>query len=65
MNCLIRLALGKSTIFITHRLGAAKLADDRLVIDDGKVAQQGSHEALMKINGIYAQMFEKQRSWYN
>lgn len=60
-----KISAGKSTIFITHRLGAAKLADEILVIDDGKVAQQGSHEALMKINGIYAQMFEKQRSWYN
>jgi len=59
-----RISLGKSTIFITHRLGAARLADIILVIDDGKIAEQGSHEQLMAKNGTYAQMFEAQRSWY-
>lgn len=59
-----RISAGKSTIFITHRLGAAKLADEIIVIDDGKVAEQGNHSALMGKDGIYAKMFESQRSWY-
>ena len=54
----------KTTIFISHRLGSTKLADEILVIDDGKVAEQGSHEALMSLGGIYAQMYDSQRSWY-
>ncbi len=55
---------GKSTIFITHRLGAARLADEIIVIEEGKVKEKGRHEALLKEDGIYAQMFESQRSWY-
>lgn len=59
-----RISEGKSTIFITHRLGAAKLADEILVIEQGKIAERGSHEELMDLNGIYTEMFESQRSWY-
>lgn len=59
-----RISKGKSTIFITHRLGAAKLADQIIVIDDGQVKEQGTHDELLKLGGIYAEMFEAQRSWY-
>jgi len=59
-----RVSTGKSTIFITHRLGAAKLADEILVIDDGRVSEKGSHGELMNRDGMYAKMFESQRSWY-
>jgi ATP-binding cassette subfamily B protein len=55
---------GLSTIFITHRLGAARLADEIFVIADGRVAEQGSHENLITKAGIYAEMFEAQRGWY-
>jgi ATP-binding cassette subfamily B protein len=55
---------GKSTIFITHRLGAARLADEIFVIADGHVVEQGAHEALMGKKGVYAEMFEAQRGWY-
>jgi len=59
-----RISKGKTTIFITHRLGVAKIADEVFVIDDGKVIEIGNHEYLMKKGGVYAQMFENQRSWY-
>jgi ATP-binding cassette subfamily B protein len=55
---------GKSTVFITHRLGAARLADEILVIADGHVVEQGSHTELINIGGVYAEMFEAQRGWY-
>lgn len=55
----------KFTIFITHRLGAARMADEILVLHGGKVAERGSHEELLKSNGIYADMFGVQRSWYH
>ena len=55
---------GKSTIFITHRLGAARIADEIIVIDGGKVKEKGRHENLLEKGGVYAQMFESQRSWY-
>lgn len=59
-----RISKGKTTIFITHRLGAARLADQIIVVDKGKAAEIGSHEELMDRNGIYAKMFESQKSWY-
>ena len=59
-----RISKGKTTIFITHRLGAAKLADKIIVLDEGKVAQIGNHEDLVNKKGIYSNMFESQKSWY-
>lgn len=53
-----------TTIFITHRLGAARLADEIIVIDEGCVKEKGSHDELMKLSGIYKDMFDSQRSWY-
>lgn len=53
------------TIYITHRLGAAKIADEILVVADGYIVEKGSHKELMRLqNGIYHKMFESQKSWY-
>lgn len=54
----------KTTIFISHRLGSTKLADEILVIGDGKIVENGSHTHLMETNGLYASMYETQREWY-
>jgi len=59
-----KLMKGKTTVFISHRLGSTKLADEILVIDDGKIIERGSHDELMEANGHYAEMFEAQRGWY-
>ena len=55
---------GKTTIFISHRLGSTKLADEILVIDGGRVTERGAHDSLMEADGLYAEMFDSQRSWY-
>lgn len=60
-----RISRGKTTIFISHRLGSTKLADEIFVIDEGRVLEQGTHQELMALNGEYARMYESQRSWYN
>lgn len=54
----------KTTIFISHRLGFTKLADEIIVIDDGCVIEKGTHEELMNLGGQYASMYESQRGWY-
>jgi ATP-binding cassette subfamily B protein len=59
-----KLMAGKTTVFISHRLGSTKLADEILVIDGGRVAEHGSHDELITAAGLYAGMFEAQRSWY-
>jgi len=59
-----KLMQGKTTILISHRLGSAKLADEIFVFKDGALVEQGSHEELVLREGLYADMFEMQRSWY-
>ena len=59
-----KISRGGTTIFISHRLGSTKLADEIFVIDNGKVAESGSHDELMNIDGIYKNMYESQRGWY-
>lgn len=56
---------GKLTILITHRLGAARVADEILVLDNGKVIEQGNHKDLVEQNSVYKKMFDAQRGWYN
>ena len=55
---------GGTTIFISHRLGSTKLAQEIFVIGDGTIVEKGSHEKLMEENGVYAEMYDSQRSWY-
>ncbi|MCL1996674.1 MAG: ABC transporter ATP-binding protein/permease [Defluviitaleaceae bacterium] len=55
---------GKTTIFISHRLGSTKLADEIIVINNGGISERGSHDTLMEAGGIYAEMFDSQRRWY-
>ena len=55
---------GRTTIFISHRLGSTKLADTIYVIEDGKISEAGSHAELMKLGGSYRAMFEAQAAWY-
>jgi len=52
------------TIFISHRLGSTKLADEIIVISDGIAVEIGTFDELMAINGIYANMFTSQAEWY-
>ena len=53
-----------ATIFISHRLASAKMADVIYVMDSGQIIESGSHEELMEKGGLYAEMFESQRGWY-
>ncbi|GAA4066737.1 ABC transporter ATP-binding protein [Amphibacillus indicireducens] len=55
---------GKTTIFISHRLGSTKLANEILVIESGEITERGTHNKLIKMRGVYAKMFELQRRWY-
>ena len=59
-----KLMRGKTTVFISHRLGSTKLADEILVIGNGRIAERGTHGGLMAKRGQYAEMFEAQRGWY-
>lgn len=58
------LSVGKTMILVSHRLGSTSIADTILVLSDGRLVEQGSHQELMKKQGLYAEMYESQRSWY-
>ena len=55
-----KLAQGRTTLIIAHRLSTIRSATRILVIGDGRIQEQGSHEALMQLNGIYANLYNTQ-----
>lgn len=54
----------RTIVIISHRLSATRMADRIILIQNGKVAEDGSHNELLKNNGIYARMFEMQSRRY-
>jgi len=53
-----------TVIFISHRLSSATLADRIVVMDDGRIIEEGDHRTLMARNGAYAEMFRRQAERY-
>lgn len=51
---------GKTSILIAHRISTIKNADKILVLDDGAITEQGTHQQLLNLNGAYAQMYNQQ-----
>ena len=51
----------KTCFWISHRISSIKNADHIIVLDQGEIAEQGTHESLLLNNGIYADLFEKQQ----
>jgi len=64
-NKFAEISAGHTLLLISHRLGSTKLSETLLVLDDGKIVEEGSHNELMQNNGLYAEMFGSQRSWYD
>ena len=54
----------RTTLVISHRLGVARLCDRILVLDEGHLVEDGTHEELLAIDGLYAEMWDAQASWY-
>lgn len=59
-----QISKGKTTLSISHRLGSTKRADRIFVLKEGTVVEEGRHEELIKRQGLYAEMYERQRGWY-
>jgi ATP-binding cassette subfamily B protein len=61
---MMRATKGRSVIFISHRLSSAVLADRVLLMENGEIAECGTHAELMKKGGKYANMFHRQAENY-
>ncbi len=56
MEAMERLMKGRTVICIAHRLSTIRNANKIIVIKDGVVAEQGSHQELIALNGVYAEL---------
>ncbi len=57
-KALKELERGRTTLVIAHRLTTVQSADQIIVLDQGRIAEQGSHEELLASNGLYSQMYK-------
>ena len=60
LNNLKRLIDKRTTLIISHRVSSVKHADEIIVLDNGRIIEQGNHDKLMKANGYYRMMYEQQ-----
>ena len=62
LNNLLDFCKDKTTIIVTHRVSSAKNADKIIILEDGAVIQQGSHNQLVNKEGYYRELYYKQLS---
>ncbi len=61
-NAFARMMEGRTSFIVAHRLSTIQSADVILVMRDGHIVEQGSHEELLKKNGFYASIYNAQFS---
>ncbi len=55
---------GRTAVLLSHRIGFARLADTIYMMQEGQIVEQGSHEELLRMNGLYSQFFFAQQKLY-
>ena len=55
---------GRTAVLLSHRIGFARLADRIYMMQEGQIVEQGSHEELLQMNGLYSQFFFAQQKLY-
>ena len=60
LNNLQRIMANRTSVVISHRVSSAKLADYIIMLDEGEIMEQGTHEELIAGNGAYRELYEKQ-----
>ena len=58
------LTVGKTAVIISHRFSTVRMADRIVVLKNGEIIELGSHEDLMELNGLYAELFQLQAAGY-
>ncbi|MCF6128079.1 ABC transporter ATP-binding protein/permease [Flavobacterium sp. AS60] len=62
LNNLLEISKDKTTIIVSHRVSSAKNADKIIIIDEGQIIQEGTHNQLVNQDGYYAELYAKQLS---
>lgn len=57
----LKLSKNKTTFFITHRLASVRFADRIIVMDEGRIVEQGTHRELMRNKGMYSEIYQLQK----
>jgi ATP-binding cassette subfamily B protein len=60
----VEISKGKTAIIITHRLGGVKIANRIVLMESGKIVEEGTHTQLMNAKGEYAELYNLQSQWY-
>lgn len=60
LNSMRGVMQGRTTLIISHRVSSAKLANKIIVLQDGAIAEAGTHESLMKHDGLYRELYDRQ-----
>jgi ATP-binding cassette subfamily B protein len=60
LNSMKRIMKGRTSIIISHRVSSAKLANKIIVLRDGAIIEEGTHESLLDQRGVYFELYEKQ-----
>lgn len=63
-HAMLKMAEHRTVIFISHRLSTTRLADRIILMENGQIREQGTHEDLLAAGGIYARMWKVQASQY-
>ena len=59
-NAFVKMMEGRTSFIVAHRLSTIREADRILVMRDGQIVEQGTHESLLAKNGFYAELYNSQ-----
>lgn len=60
LNAMKKVMVGRTSVVISHRVSSARLASKIIVLDDGNVVEEGTHENLLAKGGVYTELYERQ-----
>ncbi|MDO5734476.1 MAG: ATP-binding cassette domain-containing protein, partial [Eubacteriales bacterium] len=61
---LMKVLEDRGAILVSHRLGSARQAERIIVMSEGQIVEEGSHQELIEKDSFYAEMFNEQSKWY-